>query len=271
MDPATLALLSSIPQIALGAVGEGMAAGDDEEADRLYRQNLGDYEGLTLPELRALQAEQLGGSAMEGIQADPTARAAQYEALNELQRIARSGGATLQDKATLSRLNQEGARNASAGNARIAAEMQARGQYGGGQQLAMQMANQQASAQRSANAGLDQAAQAQRRGMDAILEGGRLGGAIRGQGFDEQSRVAQAKDMVSRYNADARAGAARYNAQLPQQQFQNQMAVTAQKGQARGDLAQRAREKAEGKRKFWGGAGSAGTSMLRGAIPTGGK
>jgi hypothetical protein len=256
MDPFTIAAVLGISvQAATSLIGELASAGDRDAQTKLLDQTLREYEGLTPPELEQLNAEQMGPSAFEGITTDPRARSAQYEALAQLQQLARSGGLNLQDRATLARANQEGARQASAARSGIAADMAARGQYGGGQQLAMQLANQQAAANRGAQTGLETAAMAQRRGLDAILEGGRLGGQLRGQDYDEKSRTAQARDLVSRYNADSRAGAARYNAMLPQQQFQNKLQVTGAKAQARGARAGQHGQSADDTRQLYAGIG----------------
>lgn len=266
MDPITLSLLlGGGTQVLSSIIGELASGEDRRRANELYDQNLRDYEGLAPPELEKLIAEQMGPSAFEGITTDPRARSAQYEALAQLQQLARSGGLNLQDRATLARANAEGARQASAGRAGIAADMAARGQYGGGQQLAMQLNNQQAAANRGAQTGLETAAMAQRRGIDAILEGGRLGGQLRGQEFDEKSRAAQARDLVSRYNADSRAGAARYNALLPQQNFQNKMQLTGAKAQARGARAGQYTQSADDTRQFAAGIGQASQRAGAGA------
>ncbi len=258
MDPITLSiLLGGGSQVLSGIFGELASAGDRDAQMKLIDQTLREYEGLTPPELEALKAEQLGGSALEGVQADPKAKEAQYAALAQLQQLARSGGLNLQDRANLARANAEGARQASSARSGIAADMAARGQYGGGQQLAMQLQGQQAAANRGAQTGLETAAMAQRRGLDAILEGGRLGGQLRGQDYDEKSRAAQARDLVSRYNADSRAGAARYNAMLPQQQFQNQLQVTNAKAGARGQKAGQHGQRADDTRNMFAGVGQA--------------
>jgi hypothetical protein len=266
MDPITLSiLLGGGGQLLSGILGELGSAGDKREQMRLLQQTLADYEGLSLPELQELQAEQLGPSRFDAIKTDPAARQAQYDALSSLEDIIRSGGLTLEDRANMGRINADVARNESAGRARIAADMTARGQYGGGQQLAMQLANQQAAANRGARAGLDTAAMAQRRGMDATMARGRMGGELRGQDFGEQAQRAQAADLVSRWNADSRAGAARYNAMLPQQQFANQMAITQGKAQARGAKAGQHARQADDTRALWGGLGkgaqAAGTGV----------
>jgi hypothetical protein len=48
---------------------------------------------------------------------------------------------------------------------------------------------------------MDQAANAQRRALQAIQQSGELGGRIRGQDFDEQAQKARARDAIAQFNA----------------------------------------------------------------------
>jgi len=47
---------------------------------------------------------------------------------------------------------------------------------------------------------LDVSAQAQSRALQALMQGGQLGGQIRQQDFGEQSEKAQAQDAINRFN-----------------------------------------------------------------------
>jgi hypothetical protein len=78
---------------------------------------------------------------------------------------------------------------------------QARGVAGSGLELAQSMLAQQQASNRAAQQGLDVASMAQQRALQAILQGGQLGGQIRGQDFEEQARVAAAKDAIAQFNA----------------------------------------------------------------------
>ncbi len=213
-------------------------------------------QGVLSPE--DAQAALADESAMSGITLDPNLKKAQLDALAGLQDISDSGGMTLMDQANLRKtqdqINTEsrGAREAILQNAQM------RGMGGSGLEMLSQMQNQQDAATRSANAGLQTAATAQERALQALIQGGETAGNIRGQDFNEQAQVAGAQDAISKFNAqnqqqinmmntqarnDAQAGnlAAKqgisdsntglrnqqqmYNKNLKQQEFDNKMAI----------------------------------------------
>lgn len=255
MDPLLAGLLI---QGGAGVLGELFSSGDSAEQQRLIREAMAQFEGLSPPELEAIAAEQMGPSAMQGVAADPSAVAAQRAALEELMRVARSGGMRLEDRAMQNEALSRSSRAESAGRQRIADDMAARGVGGSGAELAMQLSNQQASAQRGAEASQQAAAQAQRRALDAMMQGGRFAGQMRGQDFDEKARRAQAADMVSRYNADARQRAAYFNANLPQQEHDNRYRIAQGKAGALAGGAGAAGQRANDTRGLYAGIGKAG-------------
>lgn len=141
-------------------------------------------------------------TAMEGISVDPRLKAAQMGALSSLQEIGSNGGLTAMDRAklesALSRVGQE-SRGAREAILQRQAEM---GRSGTGLELAAQLQNQQDSATRASQEGLDTAALAEQRALDAIAQAGALGGQMRSQEFGEQSDVASAKDALQKFNLE---------------------------------------------------------------------
>jgi len=155
-------------------------------------------QGLMSPQ--QAQAMMQDPSMFEQISEDPSLRNAQLQALSELQDISSSGGMTAMDKAQLAEIqgnlnNQErGSREALMQNA------QSRGVANSDMALAQQMLNQQQSAQRGSQQGMDVAAQAQQRALEAIMQSGQLGGQIRNQDFSQNAQKAQAQDMINQFN-----------------------------------------------------------------------
>ena len=139
---------------------------------------------------------------MGDVSTDPRLKAAQMGALSSLQDISSSGGLTTMDKAKIeavtSRFGQE-ARGAREAILQRQAEM---GRTGSGMELAAQLQNQQDSATRASQEGLDIAALAEQRALDAISQGGELSGQIRGQEFGEKSAIAEAKDAMDKFNLE---------------------------------------------------------------------
>ena len=156
-------------------------------------------QGVLTPE--QAQAELLSGTAYENIAGDPTLKDAQLGALTELQDIVANDGLGARSKARLNEITTEG--NALEKGQRDALLQQAnqRGVGGSGIEYATLLANQQGSAGRKAQQDMDVAALAEQQALEAIMNQGSLSTEMRGQDFNEQERVAAAKDEIARFNA----------------------------------------------------------------------
>ena len=87
---------------------------------------------------------------------------------------------------------------------------------------------------------MDIAANAQKRSLEAIMNSGNMGGAIRGQDYSEAAAKAAAADKINQFNAQNRMQAGMYNNDIAnkqlaqkndiaQQNYMNQMGLTAGK------------------------------------------
>ncbi len=239
------------PAIAFGGalLGEVAGGNKDAEARRMLELALEGYRGLEIPVLEELVAEELGPSAMEGVQGDPQLAAIQRQALAMLSEYATGRGSTI-DRAAMARIGNDVSSVAAQQRHAIQNENAQRGTYGsGGELLAMMGAGQQAT-QRAAQGGLDTAARAEQRRYQSIGDMGSMAGGMRNQQYNEQARAAQARDAIAQYNAAARAQAKQYNAQLPTQRFQMQMAKTQGQSGMLGNLSQNATQSADSTRQF---------------------
>lgn len=207
----------------LGAlVGELWAAGDRQTAQRLLQDAAARY-NIPLPQLAEMVAPHIDKSAFEDIRTDPALREAQMGAFSKLKGIEDAGGLMLEDEAALNKIQNQTARQATARQSAIREDMAERGVGGSGAELALSQANAQAEAQRASEAGMDIAAQAQKRYYDSIMARGRMAGDIRGQEYGEARDKAAARDEISRYNADALARQQQYNNGVRQQGYGNAM------------------------------------------------
>lgn len=240
-----------------GAAGEKMSEMDKYQQRRLIEKMMAEFDGVSLPDIQRILAEELGPQAMEGVFADDELAGLEREALDEMLRVGRSGGLTLEDKAALNTIGNKTARQNRAANDAVREQMAARGQSGGGAELAMKLANNQAAAQRRSEEDMHLAGVAQRRGFDAMLAGGRMAGGMRERDFSEKARRAEAADKRAQYNAAARERAGMYNANAPQQQFQNQMARAAGKTGQMGKGADYYGQQAADTRQLYAGMGKA--------------
>jgi len=141
----------------------------------------------------------LEASAQEQVSTDPRLRQAQMNALSQLEGVAQSG-LTVGDRGDLQRIQGEAAAAEKGQRDAILQNAQSRGVAGSGMELASQMMAQQQGANRASQQGFDVAKQAQARALEAMLQSGNLGGQIRTQDFGEQSKLAEARDAISRFN-----------------------------------------------------------------------
>lgn len=199
MEPIEWVLLGS-------GVMEGISAllqsGNNAEAAKAIQAAVAKYG----PEAEAAIQKNLGGpAAMSGVygeQLAPEAAAAQKNVLQRLQQISEKGY-TPEEQAALNRIQQQSAAQAAQQQAALKSQMARRGVAGSGQELAMNLSNL---GQQSANqyqAGLDVAANAQRRAFQALGQQGQFGQSFREQAFGEAARRAGAEDELRRLRGQA--------------------------------------------------------------------
>ena len=215
----------ALPLIAAGlSAGLGAIGGSEAEADRskqrkLYEEMLAQARGIRVPglaeqEITPEEYQYFGDfkpqtegtitqdpSAFEDIQADPSLRNAEMDALSELARIGSQGGLRLSDRVALDEVTDQAAQEERGNRMAALQNMQERGMGGSGFELAALMSGNQAAANRASDEGLKTAALAEDRALQAIMGAGDLGGKIRGEDFSEEARKAEAMDQIARFNA----------------------------------------------------------------------
>jgi hypothetical protein len=218
MAAATSAMIAAAaaPAVA-GVLGRMMSSGDRKEAERLANEAYAEIEALGLPpdQSTELMLEKFKSAGLytpeleqeirqtvsktSEIKEDPRLKDAQMKALEMMQQTGRTGlNAT--DRAALNQIRQEVQRDAEAKRQQIMQSMQARGQAGGGAELAASLLSAQAGADQQSEAGDRIAAQAQERALQAMMQSGQLGGQVRGQDLDYNRTVAEAADEMERFN-----------------------------------------------------------------------
>lgn len=199
-----------------GGIGQaigGLLGGQDNSAEdqlkyiqELYRQIQSpnfDYSSLT-PEQKAVVG-QLTPEVMQALEMTPAqtvqtpgeGRQAQLAALEQMQGLSKEG-LSLTDKADLARVqNQAAAANKGRQDA-ILADLAARGMGGSGQELAARMASSQNAYNTQADQGLQVAAQARQRALDAMSQSGTLGGNLRSADYQQEAKNA---DIINQFNS----------------------------------------------------------------------
>jgi len=153
--------------------------------------------GRLTPELE--QQVQQDASQFEQIKTDPRFKEAQLQALGQMQEIGK-GGLTLSDRAANEKALSDIEAQDRGRREAILQQYGARGLGGSGLELQAQMMAQQQATNRASQQQLDMLGSARDRALNAIIQSGDLGGKLRGQEFDEQSKVAAARDAINRFN-----------------------------------------------------------------------
>lgn len=155
-------------------------------------------QGVITPEEMDLFLQQ--DSGMNEVAADPRFRQVQVGALDQLQDITRQGGLTAIDRARLGEISD--AENAEERGQREAIEQNARERGIGGSDfmLASKLINNQEAANRASKKGMDVAALAEQRALDAMGKVADVGSNLERTDFDEQAKIAAAQDAINQFN-----------------------------------------------------------------------
>jgi len=218
-----------------GALGGGLASlisgsGGERErnkAPKLFEELIDppfDMSDLTAPELRSAgqynpETYESVATEVQGVEDSPALRAAQLQALGQLQQIGQEGLPLSERLAAQEQ--QRGLAQTHKGLQEAALQgLAARGRLSGGMELAARMAAGQQSSELARGQGADLAQMAVGNRLRGIADSGQLAGQVRGQ--DQQQRLANS-EMINRYNmaltgrqegAAANAAQARNQAQL---------------------------------------------------------
>ncbi len=220
----------SITGLLIGGLGNAYAAflskGNAEEANAIIQEAVNKYGPEAEGILNQYASEKLATSGLSAEAEAPEAVAAQREALRRMQQVA-AGGYTPEEEAALRNIQSQTAAMASSQQAALQGQLQRQGVLDSGARIAMQQAAGQAAANRAGQAGLETAAQAQRRAFQAMQGLGGLGTSVRGQAYGEAERRAQAEDQKRLFEASSRLGVA-----------SNKLGAASGAGQAQGQFGQ---------------------------------
>lgn len=246
---ASTAASAGLP-IIFGLIGDALAAGDEEKAERLHAEARARFGDLKVPSLDEMRQ---GDTAFSDVNVDPVAKAAQRRAYERLMEMGTQTGLSVEDRAALDEARAETSRQEQGQRAAILEGARARGMGGSGMELQAQLAAQQGAADRNAMAGTQAAAEARRRAMQALVAAGGQASQARGQDFGEQAAKAQARDAISRFNAENVKDRYGMQANLAGQQYQVDT-----------DAADRKSARADRTRRKWAGFGAAASNAVAG-------
>lgn len=203
---------------AAGYLGSQKAAKSAKDAQRIRDRAAEQIYGLEIPDIDQLQynpelaayagdidpqlLSQLGDVQSEfgNITTDPRFATAQYQSLGGLDDIVNSGGLTAIDKLNFQKAQNEAAAQSAREQGNITRDLAERGLGGSGMEMAQRLQSSQGAANRGSEAAQLQAATAQQRALDAMLQRGQLGGEMQSADFQRQARAAEAKDLINKFN-----------------------------------------------------------------------
>ena len=240
------ALIAGITGLAGGLIGQ--SAGKGGPSQQALAQLAAEVKGISVPELYEMEitvqdllalnlvsqeeAEALSQdpSLLAAFTTDSTVKNAYMDALNTWQSLADQGGLSDTDKARLSDIEQRMAIKERGAREAILQQAHQRGIGGSGLELAQQLISQQEAAGRRSMEGLDVAARAEQRALEALARQEGLAKDIRGQDFAEASKKSEAQDIINKFNVqDARRvrdeNIAR-KAQVDQANWENQQRIS---------------------------------------------
>lgn len=168
---------------------------------------------LTPQQYSAVQANpQIYSQIMQQTQ-DLSGQQAQKSALQQLGGIVQAGGSTPINQANLiNNINQTN-QAMQAARAGISENAQERGVAGGGQEFLNKLLNEQGNAQIANTGAVNAAANNAQLALQAITQGGQLGGQLQGQANQSAQAQAEAGRQIAEYNSQLQSTANQYNAQ----------------------------------------------------------
>lgn len=262
--------MGAVLQFAVSMYGEQAAKNLNEEQLRLLKRQLEDVRNVKLPTLEELKAEELGDSAVGGMQSNQGLRANQLEAIATLRNIVDQGGLDLTDQAALEQAIDAATNQQKRARAGVASDAAQRGQLNSGARLVMDMDAAQSGANAARQTGLETAAMAQRRRLQAIRDAGSISGGLREQDWREQETANRAKDIREEANARERARVGQYNAGLAQQGFSNAMAKATGQLPSTSAVGNAMAQGAADTRGFFSGMGAAANQAYNNVTKNGG-
>lgn len=261
------------------------------EQSRIGQLPMQTVQGTVTPE-DIVTADQ-GATDYTNISLDPTTRATQMDALQQYIDIANAGGLDAESKLALQQVIDQMRAESRGAQGAIMNEAQAMGQGGGDFALTQRAIAAQGAANNAANQGLQTAAIADANRRAALNAMANIGGSVNAADFAQAAEKARAQDAINAANIQAQNAAAAqnvankiqtgefnvntaqgvnaantaagqnqvyYNASLPQQRFNNELAKASGIAGVSGSQANAAQNAANANLAFTGSLlGTAGT------------
>jgi hypothetical protein len=226
-----------------GLLGQLLANASREEAAQILASVRDEFGRIDPAKVEAIAAER--------VNMDPQYDGAMRDSLGRVDQEINANGMGLQDQAALNDSLDESGRQGRARLAHIRDSFEARGSGGSGQELLASLVSQQGDAERAQGAGLNTAAEAQRRYWQSVRDKFHMGQ----QGAEQQS-------AVDKWNANQRTQATMANNALAQDARDFEMRKVQGKAGAAGAQANQANADADRTANAFGAYGQAASDAF---------
>ena len=262
-------VVGAVIQVVGPLIGKLIAQGDQDKAAAMIKASVDAYGNINVPKLQALVLQQVPPSELAKLHEDPKYRAQLDAADAALAQMIQQGGLTMSDKAVLNQIRNKVSAATVQARQGLESSMSKRGTLDSGNQLAMNLSNQATDANMMNQAGQATAGQAQQRAYQAVLDRAKMGTEGLNRDFDQKARVASAQDAIAAGNTNIMNTAAKYNALIPQQNFNNEMALAAGKQAPNAMASQYYAGQAANTQSMMGGVGKGlGQAVAAGSSPS---
>jgi hypothetical protein len=193
------------------------------QANDIMKANIARLEAIGIPTIEAqkialqspelvglLEAEQLGPSALEGMQEDPRLAGSKMSALEGITGIANQGY-DAESRALEEASLRKGANLGTAIMATGQDELDRRGLFSAGGKLLNIQAAAQDAAQNQSQAGLQMAANAAAARRDALAQQANMASSMSAQDLGMQEKKLSAQDAINQFNSQNKQGVNQYN------------------------------------------------------------
>ncbi len=218
---------------AAALISAAIAAGETAKAQSLRLAAAQKFGDQKLPVLDRLVAQKLPPESLAAWKKITQAQQTQGDVLGKMMDVVNEKGETADDRAAYLRMQNAAGGIANNTNSAVERNMAQRGMSNSGMSFALQQAGAQSAVNRANQMGIQEASDARHRYSEALAQAGGLSTNIRGQ---EQNSM-KAQDEINMFNARQQSDADRYNASLPQQQFDNEMSVRTAEANANNGVA----------------------------------
>ena len=270
--------VGALAEFFVNILGQSRADAERNAAKAVMQDAYFEQLGITTPDLQLADLYQQDDAGINKFTEDSRLRDYQLKALEGLGDVVDAKGMTAEDAAAYNRARQMA--GSIDNGLRGAAEHQAaaRGTLGSTSGYVGSLMGAQAATNRAADMGLQAAADSRDRYMKALDSLGGQSGAVRGQDFGIASQRAAAQDAINRFNVGQKWQTQMYNLGVPQQNFENQMGLSDQRGRFAKGMADLYNGRADQSEKdaakwgaytkqFLGGMGSFGGGGGGGGFP----